>query len=112
MPCGHTFCSGCLTAAGGNCQECGDEGTGFQQTVKVQQLETLVSKFDVSWHAPAGQQWRSKAELVSKRSMAVAIAAVFSAGVMRAPGISVAQQRNACLAGSQGHSLGFRCLGG
>ena len=45
VPCGHTFCSGCLTAAGGNCQECGDEGTGFQQTVKVQQLETLVSKF-------------------------------------------------------------------
>ena len=45
VPCGHTFCKGCLAAAGGNCQECDHEGSGFQQTLRVGQLETLVAKF-------------------------------------------------------------------
>ena len=45
VPCGHTFCGGCLTASGGKCQECDAPPDGVQQTLKVAQLETLVAKF-------------------------------------------------------------------
>ena len=60
VPCGHTFCSGCLThslthsltdrptdrvGGGAKCQECDVPPDGVQQTLKVAQLETLVAKF-------------------------------------------------------------------
>ena len=64
VPCGHTFCGGCLTASGGKCQECDEPPDGLQQTLKVAQLETLVAKF--------GFQKQALAALCTTNATAVA----------------------------------------
>ena len=43
VPCGHTFCAGCLDEGSGACPEC--EGPA-SHVVKMGSLSTLVSKFN------------------------------------------------------------------
>jgi hypothetical protein len=49
VPCGHTFCRGCLAGTGSGtgqrwCQECG--GCAVKQWVPVANLDKLASKFE------------------------------------------------------------------
>jgi len=52
VPCGHTWCSSCLTEAGGACPECHPQEEGvaprltIYPSVAVSSLGSLVSKFE------------------------------------------------------------------